>query len=181
MKRLIIILLAAAAFTSCGDKKSGGADSGADAPKNVKTPLNVTLTAPFYGDTPTIKITSVTMNFKPDTGKVQFDPSENNEQFVKLEMTVTNTSDGPFVINTSKFYLKGDSTHGEKYPTSFLKGLVKDELKDDEGNLKKGESRSFAVYYTDISNKETVGTLSFMIDGTDWGGKPTKPVVRLKP
>lgn len=173
MKKLILILLAAATFTSCGDKKKTeetGAtnvtksdDKPAVVHKNAKTDLTAKAKIPYFDASAEVKVNSVTMDFWPKTGDMLSDPQEKGRQIVRVEFTVTGTSKEPYYLSSTGFKLKGSD--GKVETTTFLinDSNSKDQQKENE-KLKKGQSVTYADYF-EIDGKQTADDLTLLIDG----------------
>jgi hypothetical protein len=175
MKKLILILLAAATFASCGDKKKTE-DTGAtnvtksdDKPavvhKNAKTDLTAKAKIPYFDASAEIKVNSVTMDFWPKAGEGDMfsDPQEKGRQIVRVEFTITGTSKEPYYLSSSGFKLKGADGKEEMTTSLINDGNSKDRQKENE-KLKKGQSVTYADYF-EIDGKQTADDLTLLIDG----------------
>jgi hypothetical protein len=175
-------ILAAAFLFSCGGKKDSTANetvtstSVSDHKQEVSTP-NTTGDVIYFDAKAQIKVNSVTMDFFPASGEVLGDPKKDGKQFVRIEVTITNTGKDALTPSYTSFTLNTAKEKGVGITFLINEGNSKDGYKDKE--LKAGESNTGALYF-EVDGKETPVTMTLVYSGGYADGKTQVVEIPLK-
>lgn len=157
-----IVALASLFFVSCGTP----------AVRGQKTDLTDVKTEITYFDAKAdMTVNNVTLDFFPENGKVLSDPKEDGNQFVRVELTFTNTGSEEFAMNYTNVTL--DTSTEEDVSQTFL---INDSNATDQlasKDLAPGESATGAMYF-EVPGTETLSTLSVSYKGYDGESKQYK-------
>lgn len=137
-----------------GETKQGGTT----ASPGQKTELTGALVKTVYFDAETeLAVKNVTLNFLPANGT----PPDEGNQYVRVEMSVTNTGKVPFTVNPVNYRLKTTAPELEDYAW-ILESSMADFLQQKE--LQPGETAAGAWAY-EVSSSETLDTISLVYEG----------------
>lgn len=156
--RVLYLLLISVLFISAC---SGPQDTSRGDEVNLESE---TATSRMRNNTATGKLTvnSVTLDFFPN-GEVAKDPKDEGRQFVKIYITIENTSEEDiFPLNFTSFHL--NTKKEESVTETFLinDSNIDDHLKSTE--LEPGESVSGSLYF-EVDGKETLKSMELVYEG----------------
>ncbi len=144
----------------------------APAVRGQKTDLTDVKTEITYFDAKAdMTVNNATLDFFPENGKVLSDPKEDGNQFVRVELTFTNTGSEEFAMNYTNVTL--DTSTEEEVSQTFL---INDSNATDQltsKDLTPGESATGAMYF-EVPATETLSTLKVSYKGYDGESKEFK-------
>jgi hypothetical protein len=115
-----------------------------------------------------VTVDTVTLNFFPENARVLGDPRKEGRQFVRVALTITNTSPSTFRVHFTSFSLL--TSDGARHATTSLinRGNSQDRLATT--TLEPNASVSGALYY-EVSAKETLETMAVAYEGYEGTAK----------
>jgi hypothetical protein len=117
----------------------------------------------YFGSQAELKVTDLTLDFFPNANVLK-DPKSEGKQFVRLNISLTNTGTEDFPLNFTSLFLK--SSKEAKVMETFM---INDSNSQDHlpsKTLAKGETVSGALYF-EVDAAETKDTLSLVYRGYD--------------
>ncbi|MCA9383649.1 DUF4352 domain-containing protein [Candidatus Dojkabacteria bacterium] len=117
-----------------------------------------------YTASATLHVNSVTLDFFPEEGEVIGDPSDDGNQFIRVEVTVENTGDEEFALFFSSFLLDTSAENGIGETFLINDSNSNDHLESTD--LGSGESTTGALYF-EVSADESLDTMKLLYEGYD--------------
>lgn len=134
-------------------------------PRGTLTKMTKSQDVVFYLSQANITVNEVVLDFYPDTDAELADPNVNGEQYVKVNITILNTSDSKkFSVNSYLFHLDGAN-----FDDALDSLLITSDHVDDflpVTDLEPGTSVSGSMYYL-IAKDEKLEDLVLVYEGFD--------------
>jgi hypothetical protein len=141
--------------------------------RNRATAVTATGEIHYFKNIGTVAIDSVTLDFFPANGRVLSDPKDKGNQIVRVNVTITNTSETPFRVAYTSLKLRPRDGTKVTVTSTINRGNSADRLASVQ--LAPGASVTGALYY-EVPASETLDSLALVYEGYAGTAKTDYPI-----